>query len=244
LLSNVIFIYGLATQLWQRSTPLDTALAMATLPLLALRTAIRMFCCARVYGFRFALGVPLRSACANALNSAATFQALARYTVARVRGRPLKWLKTEHAYPSHSALLGHKRPLGELLTRNGLLSPSALAAALASQPPGARLGEHLVNTGQLSIQTIYESLSMQQGLPLVNVDLQALPAEVAHVLPERIARQWKVLPFRVADGGLFLASPEIPTIPMNRSLENYTNLELRFHLVTPAVFEELSEALL
>ena len=68
-----------------------------------------MSCCARVYGVLFALGVPLRAVCANALNSAATFQALGRFAVARALGRPLKWLKTEHAYPTRAVLLAHKR---------------------------------------------------------------------------------------------------------------------------------------
>jgi adsorption protein B len=244
LLSNAVFVYGLATQIWMRASRADAELAAVTLALLALRTAVRMVCCARVYGIVFAFGVPLRSVFANALNSAATFQALARYTWARAHGLPLKWLKTEHAYPSRAALLAHKRPLGEILAANGLLTPAALAAALDSQPQGVRLGEHIANTGRLSVETIYKSLSLQQGLPLAALEIAAVPAAVARVLPERIARQWKVLPFLVAEGDLFLAGPEIPTAEMNRALQEFTALEPRFHLVTPARFAALADALL
>jgi hypothetical protein len=53
-----------------------------------------------------------------------------------------------------------------------------------------------------------------------------------------------VLPFQVAEGSLFLAGPEIPSVEMNRALQGFTALELKFHLVTPAEFEALSEALL
>ena len=244
LLSNAVFMYGIATQVWLRATPADAGLALATLSLLAWRTAVRMVCCARVYGIAFALGVPLRSVCANALNSAATFKALGLYSLARVQGRPLKWLKTEHAYPSRAALLAHKRPLGEILTGNGLLSPAALASALSSQPQGVRLGEYLAKTGQLTVEKIYESLSLQQGLPLATFEASAVPAAVAHVLPLTIAREWKMLPFRVAEGSLFLAGPEIPTAEMSRALQEFTALEPRFHLLTPARFATLAEALL
>ncbi len=194
--------------------------------------------------FRFALGVPLRAVYANALNSAATFQALGRYAWARALGRPLKWLKTDHAYPSHAILRAHKRPLGEILTANGLLSREALSAALESLPEGVRLGEHLVNTGRLSMETVYESLSLQQGLPLARFDVPGVPPEVARVLPQSVARQWRVLPFRVAEGGLFLAGPEIPTAAMTQALQDFTALDLRFHLVTPGKFAALAEALL
>jgi hypothetical protein len=53
-----------------------------------------------------------------------------------------------------------------------------------------------------------------------------------------------VLPFRIAAGSMFLASPEIPTDELSRTLCGFTRLALRFHLVTPANFEELAASLL
>jgi adsorption protein B len=244
LLSNFVFIYGLFTRLWLRATPLEAELAIATLSLQALRTLVRIACCARIYGIVFALGVPIRAVGANALNTAATFQALVRFTYARAMSRPLKWLKTEHVYPTRAALMAHKRPLGEILTANGILSPAILTAALDTQPSGVRLGEHLVQLGHLTIDTIYESLSLQQGLPLATVDPTTIPSAVAHMLPHRLAAEWKVLPFRVEQGALLLAGPEIPTPSATAALEDFTSLELRFHLITPAKFAELAEALL
>jgi len=167
-----------------------------------------------------------------------------RYAVARALGRPLKWLKTEHAYPSRATLLSHKRRLGDILTGSGYLTPEALASALESLPPSLRLGEHLVDTGRLSDETLYEALSLQQGLPVVQLEPELVPIEVARALPEQLVRQWKVLPFRVADGDLYLAGPEIPTPEVTRAMRPFTSLELRFHLITPAEFEKLVVALL
>ena len=244
LLANAVFVYGLATALWTRTGAAQAHLAEVTLLLQCVRMAVRMACCARVYGFLFALGVPLRAVYANALNSAATFQALGRFAVARALGRPLKWLKTAHAYPTRAVLLAHKRRLGEILVAAGCLTPPALAEALETVPASLRLGQHLINSGQISAETLCEALSMQQGLPIAQVEPLQVPAAIAHALPERVVRDWKVLPFRVVQGHLFLASPEVPGAETARVLRSFTSLELRFHLVTPAAFESLVTALL
>ena len=59
-----------------------------------------------------------------------------------------------------------------------------------------------------------------------------------------MVRRWRVLPFRVAEGSLFLASPDLPSAEVNTALRCFTALEIRFHLVTPAKFEKLTEAVL
>jgi hypothetical protein len=203
-----------------------------------------MACVARVYGVLFSLGVPVRAVYANALNATATFNALGRYAIARARKRPLKWLKTDHAYPNRAALLAHKRKLGEILVGSGYLTAPALKAALATQPAGVMLGEYLVRTGQLSEDSLYEALSFQQGLPIGNFDVQNVPKQVAHALPEHVVREWGVLPFRIGEGSLFVASAKLPTPGISASLRSFTALEIRFHLVTPAKFEMLAAALL
>jgi bacteriophage N4 adsorption protein B len=242
--ANAVFVYGVATQLWTRIPPATARIAAITLGLQMLRIVVRASCVGRIYGFWFALGVPLRAVYANALNSAATFQAVSRYALARARGEPLKWLKTEHVYPTRAALLTHKRRLGEILVGSGYLPAPALAAALANCPRGVRLGEHLVRAGHLDPDSLYKALSLQQGLPLAAVETEAVPCRVARALPEQVARKWQVLPFRIAERSLLLASPEPPSPEEILALRSFTALEVRFHLVTPDRFEKLAEALL
>jgi adsorption protein B len=244
LLANLVFVYGLATAMWHRISPLSIILCWATFSIQCIRITVRMVCVARVYGIVFALGVPVRAVYANALNAAATFNALARYAIARARKRPLKWLKTEHTYPNRAALLAHKRKLGDILVASGALAAAALKAALDSQPAGVLLGEHLVSTQQLTEDSLYDALSFQQGLPIGRIEATNVPRHIAHALPEHAIRQWGVLPFRVGEGSLFLATANLPTIAMNTALRAFTTLELRFHLVTPAKFENLTASLL
>ena len=243
-IANAVFVYGVATSMWIRLTPLAIELTSVTLSFQVLRMAVRMACVARVYGMVFALGVPLRLPYANLLNAAATVRAVARYAYARMRGIPLRWVKTEHSYPTRAALLAHKRMLGEILVGSGYLNAVTLHSALAACPSGTRLGEFLVASGALQEEALYEALSLQQGLPLMHVDVDQVLLGVARALPERVAREWRVLPFQVAEGSLLLASPELPTPKLTAAIRSFTALEIRFHLVTPSEYQHLVDALL
>jgi hypothetical protein len=53
-----------------------------------------------------------------------------------------------------------------------------------------------------------------------------------------------VLPFRVAEGRLFVAGPDLPSPEMNAALRTFTTLEIRFHLVTPTDYQVLTQTLL
>ena len=242
--ANAVFLYGLATAMWTRLTPLATELTSVTLAFQLMRIAIRMGCVGRVYGFVFALGVPLRLPYANVLNAAATVRAVARYASARMRKLPLRWIKTEHSYTTRAALLVHKRPLGEILVGLGYLNAATLQRVLTNRPTGTRLGEYLLASGELSEANLYEALSLQQGLPLARVAANDIPLRVARTLPERVIREWRVLPFKVADGSLLLASPDLPTPAMTAALHPFTSLEIRFHLLTPTDYRQLLDALL
>src|ERR1700749_1933316 len=115
------------------------------------------------------MGVPIRAVYANVLNSSATILAIGKYGWARAHRRPLKWMKTEHAFPNRTALLAHKRPIGEILVGSGYVSAPVLKVALLEQPEGERLGELLIRVGALSEANLYEALSLQQGLPVIDL---------------------------------------------------------------------------
>jgi adsorption protein B len=244
LLANLVFLYGLATSLWTRVTPEQSYLAIAMFGIQIIRTAVRTACTSRVYGFVFALGVPLRMAYGNVLNSAATFQAMRRYFAARLKREPLKWLKTEHSYPPRAALLSHKRKIGEILVGSGYLTEPALEQAISTRPSGKRIGEHLVASERLSPRDLYEALSLQHGLPLAELETHRIPTCVVRALPRDVIREFKVLPFRVSEGTLHLAGPEFPSSKLHAVLGAFTTLELKFHLLPPNEFERLTQALL
>ncbi len=244
LAANLLFVYGLATGMWMRVPPFASRLVDFTLALQVIRLAVRMACTGRVYGARFALGVPVRAAYANVLNSAATFKAVSGYAVARARGLPLRWLKTDHSFPTRAALLDRKRKLGEIMVSSGLLTMIQLRRALETLPAGTRLGEHLARTGMLEEAQVYQSLSLQQGLPIAHLTAEDVALRVARAFPRHAVERWRVLPFRVVEGSLHVASPDLPSPEMTLALQPFTALPIRFHLIPPAEFEKLEQALL
>jgi adsorption protein B len=253
LLSNLIFLYGAVT--WATDQfigapwglakySLYPSLLVATLAIQIIQSSVRIACSARLYGLVFALAVPLRAVCGNWINTAATWRAVRSYLLSRIRHEPLVWVKTEHAYPSRSALVEHKRKLGEILIGTAYAEESDIRQALENLPPGLRLGEYLTQHGIISEEELYEALSLQHSLPAGRLEPWIINSNVARALPRRVVRDWRVLPFRVSSGNLFLASPEIPTDDLTRVLRGFTRLSPRFHLVTPRNFEELAASLL
>jgi len=97
---------------------------------------------------------------------------------------------------------------------------------------------------RLDERQVYSALSRQQNLPLESLRPEDVAPIIARSLPAALMRRWKVLPFRVASGNLFVASPEIPCEQLERELRRHTRLEIRFHLVTPGDFRKLAGPLL
>jgi len=246
-LANLLFLYGLLICLppLRKAWPgVDQVPAMAwiwycNLALALVHLCIRIWCVCRIYGWGFALGTPVRAVWGNCLNCLATVLAIRNYFQAKLHSRPLVWLKTDHVYPA-ARELPRLRRLGEILVHSGRLSSADLQLALVCQPKGVRFGEFLLRSGRVSEPQLYEALSTQQGLPLGVPACHLAPA-VTRSLPARVAREWKVLPFRVAGGRLHVAGPELPTQEQARALRKFCSLKIRHHLVTPSEFEQLAE---
>jgi adsorption protein B len=251
-LTNLFFLLGIVTWLpvvrhgrpWLLSIGSPGAfrlLLVCTLILSAVHLAIRTGCAARIYGFGFASGVPLRTVFGNWLNCLATIQALWRYFGAKVRRRPLVWLKTEHMYPNRPALMGHKRRLGEILVTRGAVDGDLLETAMSHKPSRERLGHYLVRMGVLGESALYEALSAQQNLPFGYPGGEPVAVQATRSLPAAVARRWKVLPFRIASGALFLAGPDLPSEEMTQDLRRFSRLSVRYYLVTPGEFERMAQ---
>ena len=121
-----------------------------------------------------------------------------------------------------------------------MLSPAQLQLALASIPAGSRLGEHLLRLGWLTEWQLYEALSRQDTMPLGHVTPRDVQRNASRALPARFAREWKILPFKILSGSLFLAAAEPPDEQLLHQLGRLTRLQIRFQLVTATNFETLA----
>ncbi len=250
--TNFLFLYGGTTWIVSQARHVAWGLAPGaqnhwlpkvyciTMSMQVLHISVRAWCSAQVYGWQFASAVPLRVLWGNWINLRATSSAIRRFTWAKVRGRPLVWLKTEHAYPNRAALVEHRRKLGEILTGSGYVSPADLEEALATQPAGVRIGEWLIQQGKLTREHLYEALSLQQNVPLGKPALDEISVAVTRILPASVSRELSVLPFRVVAGQLYVAGTDFPDERATARIATFCPLTIRFHLVIPDEFEELA----
>ncbi len=243
LLTNLVFAYGVIKWLLGATIP-DNLLLRVCAVIGLYRMLYRMMCVWRIFGAGFALTAPIRVFVANCINTAATFRALQRFFLARLRGLPLVWVKTQHAYPCQSALVRRKVRFGEVLVTNGYITESELQSALATQPAHRRIGEHLVARGSIDEEAVYEALSLQQMLPQARINPEDVPRSIARSLPVRVATELQLIPFKVDLGRLCVAGPELPTPETRLKLQQYTSLAVEFYLVTPAQYRDLASQFL
>lgn len=203
------------------------------------RIVARTCASASVYGVRFALLAPVRMLYGNWINCWASAGALARFGRAWLRDEPLRWVKTEHAFPSRAALTVYRRLLGEILVQSAYIEQEDLDRALATCPPGRRLGEHLVAMNVLSERELYEALSLQSSLPLASVDPDSIDSDVFRSLPRWAIRIHRAVAFASDTLQLNIATPDLPSEEAQRQIATVCGLDVAFHLVTPANFEAI-----
>ena len=248
--TNCLFLLGAGTWGWAqvnhhawilaREMAKYSELYIVGLSLQGLHTSIRGVCSAQIYGWRFACGVPVRVLAGNWINFFATTKAIWSYGNAKIRGQPLRWAKTDHAYPNRAAFMTARKPLGEILTGAGWITAEQLERALAGKPPLMRFGEYLVSLGMISEQDLCTALSLQHQLVMGKPEEALVSIPITRALPAALSLKWRVLPFRVSAGELYVAGAELPGDEMNRAIRQFSSLEIRFQLVTPREYEELA----
>jgi Type II secretion system (T2SS), protein E, N-terminal domain len=97
--------------------------------------------------------------------------------------------------------------LGQLLVARGWITVQQLTRALQTQNAvGGRVGTCLLEMEVLGEDLLVRSLSEQLGVPAAVVeDLRAIPEEVLRLIPEKLARRCRTIPFRVSGGRLDVA---------------------------------------
>jgi hypothetical protein len=85
--------------------------------------------------------------------------------------------------------------LGELLVEGGLITPAQLQSAITHQKIArGRLGSNLVALGYISEEVLMDFLSVQTGVPQLDVRSVNVPSQILKLVPHRLADQFTVLP--------------------------------------------------
>src|SRR2546422_727527 len=122
----------------------------------------------------------------------------------------------------------------------GVLSAERLAELRAKATPGRTLWETLVDEKIASDQQILSALSTRFRLKLA--DVATIDPKVREGVPEQLARRYRVLPLRITDSFLEVATANPFDLDAEKALAFATAREIRPLLAAPSrIAEKLDE---
>jgi type IV pilus assembly protein PilB len=116
-------------------------------------------------------------------------------------------LDTPQAEPSEDRP-GRRRRLGELLVDAAVLSEAQLDDVLSVAPHGERLGATVMRLGLATDLEVADALATQLRLERIDLDEDRPDPEAVDLLPPRLAQRHEVLPVRLEEGVLVLATAD------------------------------------
>ncbi|MFH1463162.1 MAG: glycosyl transferase family protein [Pseudomonadota bacterium] len=215
-------------------------LVMLNSVILLWRFAMKMIAVHRIYGGLHAvLSIP-RLFLANIINFMATAKALRQYLHHRITKEPLRWLKTDHVFPSTEALAPYHRRLGDLLLEREGLSREDLDQALnLHSRTRLPLGDVLHLTGLAPRQMLHEALAAQLDLRIAEPESYKVPIEVLERLPEAEARRLQALPQGWdEEGRLVVVVNSPPDRERDRALKAYLGSDLSYAFCSQAALDQ------
>lgn len=231
LLSNLLFLWALAgwsvskaaSEKWWLGEAVAghawlNLLLAANLALCCERLAVRMYCSARIYGWAFAAGAPVRMIWGNLINAAASLRAVWQFARARWTGEPLRWLKTEHCYPSLESL------------RSGGAQVSAHAAAAAGAFPGPRLADSGRGADvwpAAAAPSTWQAGAVGAGAADAGCAAQ-VDRRVLRALPAQICDDLQIMPVGIEDGCIEIAAAAEPDPGIARLISSRAGMPVRF----------------
>jgi hypothetical protein len=122
--------------------------------------------------------------------------------------------------------------LGQLLVARGWITVQQLTRALQNQSiVGGRLGTCLIEIDALSEDYLLKALAEQLGVPSAGVDdLRRIPEEVLALLPDKLARRCRAIPFRLEGSRLDLAMIDARNLACQDEIAFATGKRVKVHV--------------
>jgi hypothetical protein len=146
-------------------------------------------------------------------------------------------------------------PIGHMLVAHKLISRKTLTMTLRRYRKSVRLGEVLLKAGQITAEQLEEGLELQRGTPLrigqmlvrlgwvrettmrdalctqlhvnfVDTDAIDIDPALAQLIPENLARQYRVIPLLRVDDVVVLAMDNPAQVDVIAGLESFAGLEI------------------
>jgi type IV pilus assembly protein PilB len=99
--------------------------------------------------------------------------------------------------------------IGELLVQKDLLTPDQLRRAKdEAGATGTRLGYQITKLGYIEENTLAEFMSMEYGVPSINLDEFDIDADVVQLIPEDVAVKHTIIPVNRAGSTLIISTAD------------------------------------
>jgi type IV pilus assembly protein PilB len=108
----------------------------------------------------------------------------------------------------HDDRTGRRRRLGELLVDAGVLSEAQLDDVLSVAPHSERLGATVMRLGLATDVEVADALATQLRFERIDLEAERPDPAAIELLPPRLAQRHEVLPVRLEDGVLVLATAD------------------------------------
>ncbi|HEY8021131.1 MAG TPA: hypothetical protein VIH93_08515 [Thermoanaerobaculia bacterium] len=122
--------------------------------------------------------------------------------------------------------------LGQILVARGWITLQQLTRALKNQNVvGGRLGTCLLEMDALTEDLLAKGLSEQLGVPAATVEeLHGVPEEVREILPAKLARRCRAVPFRALGGRLDVAMLDSRNLACQDEIAFATGKRVKVHV--------------
>ncbi len=137
--------------------------------------------------------------------------------------------------------------LGELLVKKGLVSLEQVEEALKIQAStGKRLGDILVEKGYITrevLEQVLEEYRASADMNGVISKADEVDPSLAKLFPEKLARMFKVVPLKMENGTLLVASPDVLDISTLDYIRFATGHNVKVILTTESFVESVIDRL-
>src|SRR5262249_22020218 len=131
-------------------------------------------------------------------------------------------------------------PLGQFLVNDGILTDEQLAQALARQRRTKdRLGQVLIEMKLLDEEVLLKYLGAQfRKEPITRQELESLHSDVVRLVPEEVARQYRIIAAERQGRKLVIATADPLNVMALDDLRRATGLEVDFKIGSGAAIQE------
>lgn len=117
--------------------------------------------------------------------------------------------------------------LGEMLVKNGIITPEQLETALKLQKEkGMRLGEILLELGYITSKDLFWMLSEQADIPFIELKPEMLDNELINKFPERLLVDNCILPLYQTNDRIYVVVGDPTNVSVIEELKKLTKKEV------------------